>query len=844
MKLKQRITAILLFFVLTLTGCGKEASEIKTGGPLPETETVTETEAVSEAPNVTENEPAPEPEPEPEPETETEAALPAVVLGDEQFDAYLPLLEGKKVALLTNQTGIVGDAASFRVEDPLSDPDSLIRFGKDRDGNDITYGEHILDALVDRNVNVTAVFSPEHGFRGEADAGETVENAVDEKTGVPLISLYGNGNTNGPADSDMERFDTLVVDMQDVGLRYFTYYISLYNMMDACAAWDKEVVLLDRPNPNGFYVDGPILQEPYKSGVGRLPIPIVYGMTWGELAQMINGEGWLSEGRTAELTVIPCLNYTHQTHVPLSHEPSPNLKDMHAIYLYASTCYFENTVVSVGRGTELPFNAFGSPYFENVDGYGFSFTPQSMLGATEPPFLGETCYGKDLRTKPLQEIFDEGINLTYLIDAYHAYQSLGQEQSFFGKGSNDRYFIDLLCGTDEVRRQIEEGLTSDEIKASWKYDLIRFRAQRRPYLLYEDADDAAYIDPDPEMLTEAVLARMSLDQKIDQLLIVAPEILTQTETVTSAGDALREALEQHPVGGILYFEPNIVDPEQTKALLEATQSYAKAPLGVPLFACIDEEGGKVSRIAKNDAFDVPRFDYLRNVKSKEEAYEIGLAIGKYLKEYGFNLDFAPCADVLTNPENTVVKDRSFGPDPAFVSDCVGAYCSGLHESGILSTIKHFPGHGSTVGDTHEGFALTERTLWEMKEAELIPFQRAGELGADAVMTAHISVPAITGDNTPATLSEAALNGVLRQDLGYDGLIVTDALNMKAISDHYGAGEACVLALKAGADLLLMPVSLTDAENAIKAALSSGELSEDRIDLSVRRILMKKFEAGL
>ena len=231
-----------------------------------------------------------------------------VVLGDEQFEEYLPLLEGKRVALFSNHTGIVGDETSEAGEADVNRP-----FGLDASGQALTYGEHILDALIERGVNVTAIFSPEHGFRGTEDAGEAIDNSVDGKTGVPILSLYADVSTHSPAEADMARFDTLVIDMQDVGLRYYTYYISMYYLMDACAQNGKPVILLDRPNPNGFYVDGGILRDDYRSTVGQLPIPTVYGMTWGELAGMINGEGWLRAGKDAcDLTVIPCRNYTHQ----------------------------------------------------------------------------------------------------------------------------------------------------------------------------------------------------------------------------------------------------------------------------------------------------------------------------------------------------------------------------------------------------------------------------------------------------------------------------------------------------------------------------------------------------
>ena len=422
-------------------------------------------------------------------------AIPAppqeVILGDEQFDQYLPLLEGKRVALFTNHTGIVGDENSGLGEIGSADP-TLIPFGTNAAGEELTYGRHILDALLERDVDVTAVFSPEHGFRGTEDAGAGVENSVDEKTGVPILSLY-SGNSHYPSQTDMDRFDTLVVDIQDVGLRYYTYYISMFYLMDACAANGKEVIILDRPNPNGFYVDGPILKDEYKSGVGILPIPIVHGMTLGELAQMINGESWLEAGANAcDLKVIPCRNYTHRVKTSLIQRPSPNLKDMRAVYLYASTCFFENTAVSVGRGTEFPFEAYGSPYIDEETFHPqagtvpFTFVPQSMSGAQNPPFEGEECFGADLRQIPITEIRDAGINLSYLIDAYDAVKKATPEVDFWGKPSGGQYWIDKLSGGSELRTMIEDGKTAEEIKASWQEDIESFKEQRKPYLLYEE----------------------------------------------------------------------------------------------------------------------------------------------------------------------------------------------------------------------------------------------------------------------------------------------------------------------------------------------------------------------
>ena len=256
--------------------------------------------------------------------------------------------------------------------------------------------------------------------------------------------------------------------------------------MDACASAGKEVLILDRPNPNGFYVDGPILKDGYHSSVGQLPIPIVYGMTWGELARMINGEGWLKAGKDAcRLTVIPCRNYSHDRKTNLIRKPSPNIKDMRAVYLYASTCFFENTFVSVGRGTEMPFEIYGSPYL-NAEAYPDAFTPQSMEGAAYPPFEGETCNGRSLRDIPLEEIWENGINLDYLIDAYRDFTKEHPDMDFFdNKKAGNYYWIDLLSGSDALRTQIVAGKSAEEIKATWQDDINAFLEQRASYLLYD-----------------------------------------------------------------------------------------------------------------------------------------------------------------------------------------------------------------------------------------------------------------------------------------------------------------------------------------------------------------------
>lgn len=365
-----------------------------------------------------------------------------VIMGDEQTSEYFPLLKGKRIAIFSNHTGMVGD-------------------------------KHLLDVLLENDFNVVAIFSPEHGFRGNADAGEHVASSVDEKTGVPILSLY-DGKLGKPSAASMNKFDLLIVDIQDVGLRFYTYYASMCRLMDACAEYGKKMLILDRPNPNGHYVDGPILDMKHKSGVGWLPIPVVHGMTLGELALMVNGEKWLPEGRQCEVTVIPCKNYTHQTLYRLPIPPSPNLPNMKSVYLYPSICYFEATPVSLGRGTDLPFQVYGHP---NMTGYDYSFTPRSVPGAKNPPQLNRLCHGVNLSTLSDEEIWKKGIDLSYVIDAYN---NLHMDDYFF------RSFFEKLIGVDYVRKMIEAGKSADEIKAMWQDDVKKFKEQRKPYLLYAE----------------------------------------------------------------------------------------------------------------------------------------------------------------------------------------------------------------------------------------------------------------------------------------------------------------------------------------------------------------------
>ena len=347
------------------------------------------------------------------------------------------------MALFSNHTGMVGD-------------------------------KHTLDLMLENGVNVVTLFSPEHGFRGTADAGEHVGNSVDGPTGIPIASLYGGKDQRMPSSEIMDSIDVIVCDIQDVGLRFYTYYCTMVDLMNAAAAYGKDFIVLDRPNPNGMTVDGPILDMNYESGVGRLPIPVVHGLTLGELALMVNGEDWLKDGAKASLTVIPCENYTHSTRYELPIAPSPNLRTMHAIYLYPSTCYFEATPVSLGRGTDMPFEVYGHP---DMKGRSFEFTPRSVEGAKNPPLLDRLCYGVDLRDVSNDDAIAGGINLEYLIDAYN---DLSIGDKFFTA------FFEKLIGRGDIRRMIEDGASAAEIKATWADDVEQFRQQRKPYLLYED----------------------------------------------------------------------------------------------------------------------------------------------------------------------------------------------------------------------------------------------------------------------------------------------------------------------------------------------------------------------
>jgi uncharacterized protein YbbC (DUF1343 family) len=373
---------------------------------------------------------------------ENAASSEEIVLAANRTATYLPLLKGKKVGIVGNQS-------------------SLIK----RSNQEYT---HLVDSLLALNVDVQKVFAPEHGFRGNADAGEAVKDGKDPKTRLPVISLYGNNKK--PTAAQLEGIDIFIFDLQDVGARFYTYISSLHYVMEAAAENNIPVLVFDRPNPNGNYIDGPILEPQHQSFVGMHPIPVVHGLTMGEYAQMINGEGWLKNGAKADLQVIEMENYNHSKCYALPVKPSPNLPNEQAIQLYPSLCFFEGTNVNAGRGTEKQFQVYGSPFL-NKEVYIFTYTPESMPGAKNPKHLGKNCFGEDLSKIEVPE----KIILEWLIQAY---QNTSDKSQFFNS------FFTKLAGTEKLQQQIESGLSAEEIRKSWKEGLEAFEQKREQYLLY------------------------------------------------------------------------------------------------------------------------------------------------------------------------------------------------------------------------------------------------------------------------------------------------------------------------------------------------------------------------
>ena len=372
-----------------------------------------------------------------------------IITGADQTDAYLPYLKGKRVALVVNQTSIIGKKAS-------------------------------VDSLLSLGVKVVRIFGPEHGFRGNASNGAKVADAVDEKTGVPVVSLYGKRKK--PLPEDLADVDLVIYDIQDVGARFYTYINTLHRVMESCAEHKKELMILDRPNPNGYLVDGPILEDNLHSGIGMHRIPIAHGMTMAEFAQMLNGEGWLENKRTCQLKIIKVAHYAHNKAYELPVFPSPNLNSQQSILLYPSICWFEGTIISQGRGTYMPFTVLGAPVLKGM--YPFSFRPVSIPGMSETPLhQNQDCYGLDLRKEDVEQLRNKGqLNLEWLMEFYKAYPDKAR---FFDRSQSAQMGeFDKLAGTKNLREQIIAGKSEAEIRQSWEPGLSAFKHMRKKYLLY------------------------------------------------------------------------------------------------------------------------------------------------------------------------------------------------------------------------------------------------------------------------------------------------------------------------------------------------------------------------
>jgi len=366
-----------------------------------------------------------------------------IKVGAQRTEVYYPWIKDKKIAVVANQTSMIGQT-------------------------------HLVDSLLHAGFSVTKVFCPEHGFRGDADAGEIIGNSIDEKTKLPVISLYGKNKK--PSPEDLSDVDVVIFDIQDVGARFYTYISTLHYVMEACAENNKFFIVLDRPNPNGYYVDGPVLENEFTSFVGMDPVPIVHGMTVAEYARMLNGQGWLKNGVQCQLRYVPVFNYNHTCFYQLPVKPSPNLPSMESVYMYPSICLFEGTCVSVGRGTATPFEIIGHPKIDSTE---YSFTPISIAGmAKNPPYEGQLCKGYNFHNYAAEYI--KGYGKLYIFPLIELYKELKDKTEYFGKG------FDQLAGTSKLRQQIISGMSEEDIRKSWKSDLDNFKRIRKKYLLYTD----------------------------------------------------------------------------------------------------------------------------------------------------------------------------------------------------------------------------------------------------------------------------------------------------------------------------------------------------------------------
>lgn len=706
--------------------------------------------------------------------------------GDAQFDRYVPFLTHRRVALVANHSSVVD-------------------------------GRHLCDTLIALGVEVVKVFAPEHGFRGVADAGAKIDNSIDELTGLPIISLYGKNKKPTPAQ--MADIDVVLYDLQDVGARFYTYISTMHYMMEACAERGISFIVLDRPNPNGDYIDGPVLESDCKSFVGMHPIPVVYGMTAGELAIMICGERWLDGGRRCDLKVVTVSGYSHSMALPLDVAPSPNLPTLQAVRLYPSLCLFEATNISVGRGTEHPFEVIGAP---NECCGDFRFTPVARSGATKPLHENVECFGLDLTEAADPHSF----TLEYIL---RLHDSVG-DSAFWKSGQ----FFDRLAGTKALRRQISEGLSADSIRATWQPGLEKFKALRSRYLLYDvpplcEAVARESIDWPTAMHSvwvDSVYNSMTLRQRIAQLIWVTVNNSSSERELQS----VRRTVSEIGVGGVLILQSTASEARYTVDMLQAASR-------IPLLVAADAENGPAMKFAGVVAF--PKSLTIGSITNADVAFRMGQLVANQVRACGIDVNFAPVVDVNTNPRNPVIGQRSFGENADEVAIRASAFARGLQSMVCAAVAKHFPGHGDTNSDSHSELPVVRNSRQRIDTVDIQPYRQCIADGIIGVMSAHIAVPAIDSSGTAASLSHKTLHDMLRNELSFNGIVISDAVNMLGIRIAAGRRSVEALAIAAGNDVVEFSLDAGAAVDSVEAYIKEGIIDECELEQSVRRVLALK-----
>lgn len=704
---------------------------------------------------------------------------------DSQLDFYLPYLKNKRVALVVNQSSVVN-------------------------------GVHLCDTLVSRGIDVVRIFAPEHGFRGVADAGEHVRDDIDSRTGIEIVSLYGKNKK--PSPEKLSDVDIVVYDLQDVGVRFYTYISTLHYVMDVCSTCDVELLVLDRPNPNGDYIDGPVLESSCRSFVGIDPIPIVYGLTPAELALMINGEKWLESGLRCRLKVVKMAHYSHSDRYELPVNPSPNLKSYNAIRHYPSLCFFEATNVSVGRGTSFPFEVAGAP--DSTLG-SFSFIPVSMPGAKSPLHQNKSCYGLDLRST----VASHYVDLSCFVD-FRA--KMGD--SFWLNPS----FFDLLAGNKTLRIQIDQGLSEDSIRSTWQPAIEEYKVLRQKYLLYDVPD--VNVEPiDWNKLShsswvDSVYNSMTEEERIAQLIWITLDVNADEQQIARTCNIINK----YHVGGLLIMQTPLANIPDLVLRFSSNSKY-------PLMFAADAENGLAMKVS--EAVDYPLNISLGAVQNDSLLYLMGQNIGRQLRSCGMHVDFGPVVDVNTNPNNPIIGKRSLGENQNSVARKGVALMQGIQSVGCIAVAKHFPGHGDTETDSHHVLPLVPHSRERLDSVELMPFRSLVDSGVMGVMSAHLAVPHLNAPSA-SSLSPYVLDSLLRNEMRFNGLVFSDAMNMKSVIIAAKGENVEALALQSGNDVAEFCVDVPKAISSVSTIINQNKISRQYLEEKVRRLLAAKLWCGL